>query len=217
MPYTAPYPEPYDQGLGNLPLVLMEHDTPEHFAIFLQGGFDMPVPRPCTLREFLCELVGVCGVYTEKSLQTIFLDGKAIDDLDRAILGPFSRLALSAAMPGLVGATMRRSGYYSRMREGISQSGGGGLEASGKKPFRLHVRLYNAVGRELAGLFLHHGIFVSSESLLRFLKFQPPKFFDQLRHASLDGIPLPVGSFAPDTWQLPKGDVALRVTSVRQG
>ncbi|SDB14128.1 hypothetical protein SAMN05660653_00703 [Desulfonatronum thiosulfatophilum] len=216
MPYTAPYPEPYDQLLGNLPLVLMEHDAPEYFGILLQGGFDMPVPEPCTLREFLCELVGVCGVYTEKSLQTIFLDGKAIDDLDRALLGPSSRLALSAAMPGLVGATMRRGGYYSRMREGISQAKGDGLEASEKKPFRLHVRLYNAVGRELAGLFLHHGIFVSSESLLRFLKIQPPKFFDHLQKASLAGAPLPIGSSAAGTWQLPGGDIALRVTSERK-
>ncbi|MFC1662292.1 hypothetical protein ACFL3S_12715, partial [Gemmatimonadota bacterium] len=36
---------------------------------------------------------------------------------------PGAVLALSGAMPGLVGATMRRGGYYSRMREGISHSG----------------------------------------------------------------------------------------------
>jgi hypothetical protein len=213
MTYTAAFPQPYDTSLGNLPLVLLEHDAPEYFGILLQGGFDMPVPKPCTLREFLCELVGVCGTYTEKSLQTIFLDGKAIDDLDRAVLGPSSRLALSAAMPGLVGATMRRGGYYSRMREGISQSGTSRPEVAQTKPFRLHVRLYNAVGRELAGLFLHHGVFVSADNLLRFLKSQPAKFFDRLHAASCQGIALPTTQPSVESWHLPAGDVALRVVS----
>ncbi|PTN33086.1 hypothetical protein [Desulfonatronum sp. SC1] len=214
MPYTAPYPEPYDKTLDNLPLIVMEHDAPEWFGILLQG-FDMPVPKPCTLREFLCELVGVCGVYTEKYLQTIFLNGKAIDDLDRAMIVPSSRLALSAAMPGLVGATMRRGGYYSRMREGISQSRENTTDPTEEQPFRLQVRLYNAVGRELAGLFLHQGIFVASEYLLKFLKSQPPKFFEHLHNVVLNGTPLPVTSSSLDSWQLPQGDVALRVTAVQ--
>ncbi len=213
MPYTAPYPEPYDKALGNLPLIVMEHDAPECFAILLQG-FDMPVPKPCTLREFLCELVGVCGVYTEKYLQTIFLNGKAIDDLDRAMIVPSSRLALSAAMPGLVGATMRRGGYYSRMREGISQSKGNTTDPVDGKPFRLHVRLYNAVGRELAGLFLHQGIILPSAGLRKFLSTQPQKFFNHLHAVELNGTPLPHTQDAVDSWPLPEEDLGLRVADV---
>lgn len=215
MPYTAPYPEPYDKALGNLPLIVMEHDAPEWFGILLQG-FDMPVPKPCTLREFLCELVGVCGVYTEKYLQTIFLNGKAIDDLDRAMIVPSSRLALSAAMPGLVGATMRRGGYYSKMREGISQSKENTTDQKEEQPFRLHVRLYNDVGRELAGLFLHQGILITSEYLLQFLKSRPLKFFDHLHKVVFNGTSLPVTPPAFESWQLPQGDIALRVTDVQQ-
>ncbi len=214
MTYTADYPEPYDKTMGNVPLVLMDHEAPEHFSIMLQSGFMMPVPEPCTLREFLCELVGVCGVYTEKIVQTIFLDGLAIDDLDSALLGPASRLALSAAMPGLVGATMRRGGYYSRMREGISQSVLDGKKAGEKQPFQLQVRLYNAVGRDLAGLFLHQGILLPAVDLLAFFKTRPAPFFEHLRKASLDGTPLPTDQSTVQSWPLPEGTIALRITDM---
>jgi len=210
MVYTASYPEPYDIAMGGLPLVMISHDAPEHFGILLQGGFEMPVPKPSTLREFLCELVGVCGVYTEKSLQTIFLDGLAVDDLDTAMIGPGSRLALSAAMPGLVGATMRRGGYYSRLREGISRRDDG--EVTGDdQPFRLQIRLYNAVGRDLAGLFLHQGIIVGSETLLQFLESRPAVFYDHLLAATRDGSALPTDAAGIASWNLPPGDVALRL------
>lgn len=213
MSYTADFPEPYDKTLGDLPLVLMRHDAPELFSLLLQGGFLMPVPEPCTLREFLCELVGVCGVYTEKTIQTIFLDGLAIDDLDTAMIKPGSRLALSAAMPGLAGATMRRGGYYRKMREGISQRALDGVEVS-KEAFRLQVRLYNAVGRDLAGLFLHQGILLPSADLRKFLASQPQKFFDHLHTVELDGVRLLNTQSAIDSWPLPEGDLGLRVADV---
>lgn len=214
MSYTADFPEPYDKTLGNLPLILMRHDAPELFSLLLQGGFLMPVPEPCTLREFLCELVGVCGVYTEKTIQTIFLDGLAIDDLDTAMIKPGSRLALSAAMPGLAGATMRRGGYYRKMREGISQKVLDGSEVAAKEAFRLQVRLYNAVGRDLAGLFLHQGILLPSADLRKFLSNQPPKFFKHLHAVELDGVTLPPTQDAVDTWPLPEGNLGLRVADV---
>lgn len=216
MTYTADFPEPYDKTLDNLPMVLMRHDAPERFSLLLQGGFLMPVPEPCTLREFLCELVGVCGVYTEKSIQTIFLDGLAIDDLDTAMIKPGARLALSAAMPGLAGATMRRGGYYRKMREGISQKVLDGAEITAKEAFRLQVRLYNAVGRDLAGLFLHLGILVPTSDFKKFLASQPPNFFNHLHAVELDGVPLPHTQDAVDSWPLPEGYLGLRVADVQR-
>ncbi|WP_052812677.1 hypothetical protein [Desulfonatronum thioautotrophicum] len=211
MSYTADFPEPYDKALGNLPLMLMRHDAPELFSLLLQGGFLMPVPEPCTLREFLCELVGVCGVYTEKTIQTIFLDGLAIDDLDTALIRPGSRLALSAAMPGLAGATMRRGGYYRKMREGISQRSLESAQDQAKDPFRLQVRLYNMVGRDLAGLFLHQGILTPSSDFRQFLMSQPQKFFDHLHAVELDGVSLPSTQESVGSWPLPDEDLGLRV------
>lgn len=191
-------------------LVLL-HDAPEDFSVLLQGGVEMLIPGPCTVREFICELVGVCGDYVRKQIQTIFVDGKAIDDLDGAVLGPGSRLALSAALPGLVGATMRRGGFYSRLREGITHHAGPASASLENKPFRLQIRLFNAVGRDLAGLFLQYGVIVPASTLQSFLLSRPPSFFQNLRTAFLNGSSLPVESFGPPSWPLPVGDVRLKL------
>jgi len=200
-----------DENVSDLPTVALVHEAPESFAILLQDGFEVLVPHPCTLREFLCELVGVCGDYAQKSIQTIFLDGKAIDDMDQAVLVPSSRLALSAALPGLVGATMRRGGYYSRLREGITHHAEADASFDENKPFRLQTRLFNAVGRDLAEIFLKYGVIVPSETLRRFLASRPSSFFQNLHGASLNGSSLPVGQSAQEAWPLPEGDVLLTV------
>jgi hypothetical protein len=117
-------------------------------------------------------------------------------------------------MPGLVGATMRRGGYYSRLREGISRRDDG--EVTGDdQPFRLQIRLYNAVGRDLAGLFLHQGIIVGSETLLQFLESRPAVFYDHLLAATRDGSALPTDAAGIASWNLPPGDVALRLIETR--
>ncbi len=214
MIYTAEYPEPYARDMQGLTTLMLEHDAPEHFSLLLQQGFFMPVPRVCSLREFLCELVGVCGVYTEKSLQTIFLDGTAVDDIDQALIRPGCRLALSAAMPGLVGATMRRDSYFKRMREGISRSSRQeeGLDTQQDTSFRIQVRLYNAVGRDLAGLFLHQGIILSSRDLIQFLKSRPANFFRHLHSIKFQGTNLSTQQSELDFSCLPQGDVGMRLT-----
>ena len=48
------------------------------------------------------------------------LDGKPVDDIGAALVQDGSTLALSAAMPGLVGATLRRGGAYSSFRSAIT-------------------------------------------------------------------------------------------------
>ncbi len=215
MTYTAEYPEPYDREMQGLPFLMIEHEAPEQFSLLLQQGFFMPVPKTCSLREFLCELVGVCGVYTEKSLQTIFLDGTAVDDIDQAMIRPGCRLALSAAMPGLVGATMRRDSYFKRMREGISQSSRQeeGSYSQQDTSFRIQVRLYNAVGRDLAGLFLHQGIILFSRDLLLFFKSRPADFFRSLNYMEYQDQSLPVEQDRLACLNLHEDEVFLRVVS----
>ena len=64
--------------------------------------------------------LGLSPEYVDKRIQTLFLNGKAIDNPDTALLKEDSTLALSAAMPGLLGATLRKGSYYARMRNEIS-------------------------------------------------------------------------------------------------
>jgi hypothetical protein len=69
----------------------------------------------------LCDQLAIPADYVTERITTIFLDNHPVDDLEHAIIRNGSKIALSAAMPGLVGATMRRGGFYASLRQGISQ------------------------------------------------------------------------------------------------
>ena len=85
------------------------------FASLLQHGILCPVPGEVDLASFLLSLPGFTRDYLEQTVQTIFLDGVAADNLDQEIVGG-SVVALSAAMPGLAGAIFRRHGLHGSLR-----------------------------------------------------------------------------------------------------
>jgi len=70
------------------------------FFQLLQSGFRINVSVGCTVKSLLCEQLGVTPEYLEKRIQTIFLDGKPVDDVEIAsralprgrILRPFDDL-----------------------------------------------------------------------------------------------------------------------------
>lgn len=150
----------------------------EHFALLLQGGVKVEVETGCTVREFICEHMNICGDYAEKRIQTLFLDGKPVDDFDDNVVHDGSTLALSAAMPGLVGATMRRGGFYAKFRHGIS------YEKDGKQDLvklgLVTVKLFNFTGPELADIFMQHGVYVEAERFHFFLSRVSKAFFDEI-------------------------------------
>ena len=76
----------------------------------LSAGFKVKAQTTCSIKDLLCRQIGISEDYLEKKIQTIFLDGKAIDDVDEPLVLDGSRLSLSAAMPGLAGTTLRRGG-----------------------------------------------------------------------------------------------------------
>ena len=123
---------------------------PRHaFRVLLQRGVGIPGFSGASVREFLEETLGIDASYVEEKLQTVFLDGRPVDDFDRTVVRPGAVLALSGAMPGLAGATMRRGGYYARMREGISH-GGTDTEDGGSEMSFVVVKLFNRPLADLA-------------------------------------------------------------------
>jgi len=118
------------------------------FRALLQRGVGISDGAGASVREFLLETLGIDGTYVEEKLQTVFLNGQPVDDFDRARVRPGAVLALSGAMPGLAGATMRRGGYYARLREGITYSGEEGVEEDDEAGIVI-VKLFN---RPLADL-----------------------------------------------------------------
>lgn len=186
--------------------VALQTRRPQDFELLLQGGFLVICESGCSVREFLCMQMGVCGDYTQIRIQTIFLNGKPVDDLDTAIVNPDDHLAFSAAMPGVVGATMRRGGYYAPMREGISLNAPDDVETTSGPECFVHVRLFNFLARELASTFLRRGLFVRGERFLEFLHNRQPAFYEGIGRASCNEKDMPPTALAERLAALPAMD-----------
>jgi len=156
-------------------------ETPEMFEFVLQEGFQVSCVDNCSIREFLCLQLELCGDYTEKNIQTIFLNGKSVDGVDTATLRENDILALSAAMPGLVGAAMRKQGFFAKMRHSISHEGeaDNDIEEEGK-PCLVTVKLFNLLSRDLARDFLRHGLRFPMERFRTLIERRPKSFFSRL-------------------------------------
>lgn len=164
-------------------------EKPEIFEFLLQEGFAVDFVDNCTIREFLCLQLALCGDYTEKKVQTIFLNGKPVDDVDAAVLHENDRLALSAAMPGLVGATMRKRGFFAKMRHSISHNfeGGEDVGETRGKACLVHVKLFNLLARDLARDFLQRGVYFPTQRFRTLLGRRPDRFFLELGEVRIDG------------------------------
>jgi hypothetical protein len=137
------------------------------FFKLLNHGFRVKVSVGCSIRELLCGEFGLEKDYLDHRIKTIFLNGKAVDNVDSIFVYDNAVLALSAAMPGLVGATMRKDGYYASMRNQISyaQSKQHGENVSGM----VTLKLFNMVAVELGALFLKAGIWIRGEDFSNLL------------------------------------------------
>lgn len=137
------------------------------FYPLLQRGFWLDCRVGSSIQQLLVGQLGIDPDYLEVRLKTIFLDGKAVDDLERAILRDGSVLALSAAMPGLAGASLRRQGPFAPLRAQITHAPAGSLLA--EKEGRVFLKLFNLALLELGPVFLARGVRVESGYAREFL------------------------------------------------
>jgi len=140
----------------------------ELFFPLLQRGVVVQAAVGCPLKELLCTQFGIPEEYVAGRITTIFLDNRPVDDLERSLIREGSRVTLSAAMPGLVGATMRRSGFYATLRQGITHAEKEGDLKAGQGTVRL--KLFNLLLPELAPLVLARGILLQRDELDALLK-----------------------------------------------
>lgn len=140
--------------------------TPGWDAIssLLQRGVFCPLAARCSVQEFLTVQLGIDPGYVRDRIATVFVNGSVVDDLETTTMRPGSTLTLSAAMPGLVGATLRKGGFYSAMRSQIS------WKADDDTPVRLdgppntiRVKLFNTVLQEIGPELLHRGVLIGRE------------------------------------------------------
>ncbi|HTR44143.1 MAG TPA: hypothetical protein VMH06_00425, partial [Thermodesulfovibrionales bacterium] len=178
------------------------------FPLF-QQGVAVSARTGCSIAAFLREQLGVSPGAFEK-IQSIFLDGSAVDELDSAIIKDGSVLALSAAMPGLVGATMRRGGRYSSFRSGVTHRETEGQCASGEG--FVQVKLFNLLMAELGPGLLAKGIYVTSSDLRDFLAARSGDFRRGWMQVILDGKSIEAGSLNDTSWLDRSDRIFLSVT-----
>ncbi len=122
-----------------------------------QQGIQVRVMDGTSLSEFLVGELGVDPDYVRTRITTVFLDGSVVDDMETAQLHEGATLALSAAMPGLVGATMRKGGYYAAMRGDITLAMDQGVTKTAGRMVRVKVKLFNLLIEEIGPLLLNSG------------------------------------------------------------
>ncbi len=167
---------------GSVSLRVREEQMACFFPL-LQKGFAMPARLGRSVGVFLREQLGLSGEYIETRIQTVFLDGKPVDDIERALLGEGTTLALAPAMPGLMGAMLRRGGYYAPMRSGITHRDDvSPQQATGKGLITL--KLFGTALRELGPGILARGIGVDGEALAQLLEGLPEECRGELGGAA---------------------------------
>ncbi len=139
---------------------------PKFFKL-LEQGFIVKTQAGCSIKDLLCEQLQIEEEYLDKRIQTLFLNGKAVDNAERAYIQDNATLALSAAMPGLVGATFRKGGTYAAMRNTISYNAE--ISNKDKGEARVKLKLFNMVLKELGPLFLTNGVWIRQEKFDEFL------------------------------------------------
>jgi len=150
------------------------------------------ISRLCTVMHNRCYVKVECGKplsdllynqfhipfeYVRLEIKVIFLESSPVDNLETAIIKDGATLALSAAMPGLVGAAMRRDGELNWMRSGISYQES--ETEHREEPGLLKIKLFNKVMADLGESFLRRGVYLQSTYLSDFLARFTPEFWNE--------------------------------------
>jgi hypothetical protein len=173
-----------DVGAAGTRYITVQADWVPCFFPLLQKGFALKVNLGGPIRELLHGQLGLPDEYIETRIQTVFLDGKPVDDIDGALIRDGATLALAPAMPGLMGAMLRRGGYYASMRSGITHRGDAAPQGIGEG--HITVKLFGMALRELGPQLLESGIEVDAGDLAEIVRELPGDSREGL--GSLEGL-----------------------------
>jgi len=178
--------------VNQLPSIQFEvsYPLPARLLRIFQKGVQVEVELGLDLLTLLTSELCLSEQGIEK-IQTIFWQGKPVDDLAQCITTERGELALSAALPGLVGACLRRGGIWSALRDSISHQEEI-ISERGKRGL-ISIKLFNFMLHEVGSILLSRGVIVIKESLVELCKSD--LFWDQVvrgksqdKHLSKDEI-----------------------------
>ena len=144
-------------------VIELNHDWIPGVSLLFQKGVTVDAQTGCSVQAFLCDQLGLSREYVEARIQTIMLNGKIVDDPKTAAIQSGGVLSLSAAIPGLLGATLRTGSYYAAMRSQISWKGGAPTSGGGQGTFV--IKLFNILINEVGTRLLRRGVWVQAADL----------------------------------------------------
>ena len=157
-------------------------------------------------------LPGIGPEIIEKRISTVFLDGKPVDDIDRARLSDGAILALFASMPGLAGASLRRGGRLASFRGQITFSP---IKKPGpSQTGYISVRLFNLLLKELGPIFLNKGVFIESADFVDIITSLPDDILENIVGIRVNGLVESPGRLLRMDWPDISGTLELRVRFV---
>jgi hypothetical protein len=163
-----------------------------------QDGVMVETRLGYSVQAFLLEQLGLSLEYVQGRIQTIMLNGKVVDDPATAAIHPGAILSLSAAMPGLLGATLRTGSYYAAMRSQISWKGV--APTAGDKEGTFLLKLFNLLINEVGPRLLRRGVWVHAEDLASLLVEQTRWLQDKGARAIVDGSGVDLERLSHTTW-----------------
>lgn len=138
-------------------------------AMIFQEGVRVQAPAGSSLHDFLIKDMGLDNDYVRERIATVFLDGRPMDNLEKAHLTAGSTIALSGALPGLAGAILRRGTPLASLRSRSLEEELPPVPDSLSTIF-VKVRLFNVLIEELGPIFMSRGIVVETGRLRSFME-----------------------------------------------
>jgi len=179
------------------------------FFPLLQKGFCVEFDTG-NLQKILCRICDIEPGDLRARIQTVFLNGKPVDDMETVFVEDGDCLALSAAMPGLVGATMRSGGVLAGFRHSISHRPP--RTRSNARGGVLSIKLFNLLIKEIGPRFLRQGVLVGLDDLQNLLTSILEVDRGNCKTAKLNTRTINADALAEIDWPQGPGLIHLEVT-----
>jgi hypothetical protein len=159
-----------------------------YFRPVFQSGFFFRCQVGQTIADFLFRQLLLDKDFVEERISTVFLDGECVDDISLATMQDCSVVAFSSALPGLVGATLRRDGFYACLRESITyHKEDMSVEA---RQGTITIKLFNLLMDELGPAFLKKGIILDRSTAISFFQARTEGFWKAIKTLYLRDLPI---------------------------
>lgn len=147
--------------------IVMKSSGLRIWGTFLQYGIELECKAGMSIRQLMTHVAGLEADYVEEKIKTVFRNSSPVDDIDAPLLNDGDLIAVTGAMPGLVGICMGRESLFGSFREGISSCEI--CEDSEIEDITITLKVFAETAREIAGCLMGQGIIADAEKLADFL------------------------------------------------